>query len=68
MTSGRDDREAEIARLTQVAERVARRTNTEFEINPYKRRNFAAGAANPSGRGCGSSPAIAGSPKRANDD
>lgn len=38
------NREAEIAHLTQVAERVARRTNTELVVDPYKRRNFAAGA------------------------
>lgn len=46
MASEEYDREAEIARLTRVAEQVARRTNTRFVIDPDKKRNFAVGAPN----------------------
>ena len=36
-----EDRDAEIARLQKVAERLARRTNTCIVTNPEKLANFA---------------------------
>ena len=42
MWDGQHDQNEEIARLQEVAERVARRTNTHFVVDPAKVRNFAA--------------------------